>query len=114
MVGEGGGAERAGWARLAQLARVEAAALASVALAAPPPLAVGEGARHVVADHVEVIAQARLPGAHNLPTVLERAGASVQAVLQRTHASGRRELCLVQSQAELLEPQVLVRAEALQ
>ena len=57
---------------------------------------------------------ARLPGAHNLPTVLERAGASVQAVLQRTHASGRRELCLVQSQAELLEPQVLVRAEALQ
>ena len=64
MVGEGGGAERAGWARLAQLARVEAAALASVALAAPPPLAVGEGARHVVADHVEVIAQARLPGAH--------------------------------------------------
>ena len=57
---------------------------------------------------------ARLPGAHNLPAVLERAGASVQAVLQRTHASGRRELCLVQAQAELLEPQVLVRAEALQ
>jgi len=37
----------------------------------------------------------RLPGAANLPLVLEKAGASVQAVLQRTHASGRRELCLV-------------------
>ena len=115
----------------------------------------------------------RLPGAANLPLVLEKAGATVQAVLQRTHASGRRELCLVpprpkkcrrskgrrraaqplarpraraaraeassvpprgggvpilalrpspvrlrhaqvQSQAELLEPQVRVRAEALQ
>ena len=37
----------------------------------------------------------RLPGAANLPLVLEKAGATVQAVLQRTHASGRRELCLV-------------------
>lgn len=37
----------------------------------------------------------RLPGAVNLPLVLEKAGATVQAVLQRTHASGRRELCLV-------------------
>jgi len=54
------------------------------------------------------------PGVEGLPIALEKAGASMQAVLARTHRSGRRELCLVQSRADFETPQVVVRAEPLQ
>lgn len=53
----------------------------------------------------------RLPEPEQLADVLERVGSSVQAVLQRTLAAGRSEICLVHSQAELREPRVQIRAE---
>ena len=48
-----------------------------------------------------------------LGEVLEKVAASVQAVLQRTQRAGRSELCLVQSQREIVEPRVVLRAEEL-
>ena len=52
----------------------------------------------------------REPEAEDMASVLEKVGASVQAVLQHTRARGRSEICLIQAQAELREPRVLVRA----
>ena len=49
----------AGRVRLLQLYRVKA-----IAVAALLPLPLGEGARHVVADNVDVVAHARLRGAY--------------------------------------------------
>lgn len=55
----------------------------------------------------------RLPRAEQLGEVLERVGASLQAVLAHTQAAGRSEICLIQSQAELREPVVSHTAEPL-
>jgi len=52
----------------------------------------------------------RQPEAEEMAAVLEKVGASVQAVLQRTRARGRSEICLIEAHAELREPRVLVRA----
>ena len=58
-----------GRARLLQLDRVEAVVAlvrrcCRAAVAALLPLPLGEGARHVIADNVDVVAHARLRGAH--------------------------------------------------
>ena len=54
----------------------------------------------------------RLPEPEQLATVLERVGASIQAVLRYTQRVGRTEVCLVQTQHELVDPKVEFAAEA--
>lgn len=53
----------------------------------------------------------RMPGADQLPEVLERVGAGLQAVLGKTIALGRSEIALIQSQDALRAPAVQHRAE---
>lgn len=53
----------------------------------------------------------RMPGADQLPAVLERVGAGLQAVLGKTIQLGRSEIALIQSQDALRAPTVQHLAE---
>jgi len=53
----------------------------------------------------------RHPQPSELATVIEKVGASLQAVLRRTMQVGRSEICLLDVQEELRNPRVLVHAE---
>jgi len=55
----------------------------------------------------------RLPEVEQMALVLEKVGATLQAVLTRTLQMDRSEICLVQSREQILEPTVTIRAQRL-